>query len=66
MKRVNKMVFDRVKLKMMMKLINELAPDMEFKIVEKAKFDGKVWMAFLMRDKEEKKAEKDERCADHH
>ena len=55
------MVLDRVKLKMMMKLINELAPDMEFKIVEKAKFDGKVWMAFLMRDKE-KKAEKDEQA----
>ena len=53
-------MFDRVKLKVMMKLINELAPDMEFKIVEKAKFDGKVWLAFLMRDKEEKKAEKDE------
>ena len=53
------MVFNRIKLKAMMKLINELAPDMEFKIVEKAKFDGKVWMAFLMRDKEEKKAEED-------
>ena len=57
---VVRLVFDRVKLKMMMKLINELAPDMEFKIVEKAKFDGKVWMAFLMRDKDEKKAEKND------
>lgn len=52
-------MFNRIKLKAMMKLINELAPDMEFKIVEKAKFDGKVWMAFLMRDKDEKKAEKE-------
>ena len=53
-----RLVFDRVKLKSMMKLINMLAPDMEFKVVEKAKFDGKVWMAFLMRDKDAKKAEK--------
>ena len=37
----------------------------EFKVVERVKYDGKVWMALLIGDKEEKKAEKDERCSDH-
>ena len=62
MKRVRRM-FDKAKLKLFMGMLKELAPELEFRIEKmRIKFKGdkeaKVWMAFLMRDKDEKKAEK--------
>ena len=49
---------DKLKLKMMMEAISTFAPDLEVKVVERAKFDGKEWMAILIREKKQKKEEK--------
>lgn len=40
---------------MLSEMMQTLAPDMEIKIMEKAKFDGKEWMAILIREKKEEK-----------
>ena len=63
-------MFDKVKLKVFMEMLKELAPELEFRIEKmRIKFKGdkeaKTWIAFLMRENKEK-AEKDERCADHY
>ena len=52
------MSFDKLKLKMMMEAISTFAPDLEVKVVERAKFDGKEWMAILIREKEQKQNER--------
>ena len=58
-------MFDKAKLKLFMGMLKELAPELDFRIEKmRIKFKGdkepKMWIAFLMRDKEEKeiKAEK--------
>jgi len=44
-------------MKMIAELLKELAPDMELRVVERAKFEGKEWFGVLVREK----AKEDER-----
>lgn len=58
-------MFDKVKMKLIMEMLEQLAPELEFKVVDKIKIkfkgdkEAKEWMAFLIRQKAEKDEKKD-------